>query len=74
MRATFRPCSASGIAQPMIASSISFVSKPGTCATADLSAWTSSSSGRVFLKTRAALPIGVRLAATMYASCNCLLI
>ena len=72
MRATFSPCSASGIAQPTIASSITLVSSPGTCATADLIACTSSSSGRVFLNIpRGALPIGVRLAATMYASCNC---
>src|ERR1700756_1397347 len=75
MRATFSPCSASGIAQPTIASSITLVSSPGTCATADLIAWTSNSSGRVFLNApRGALPIGVRLAATMYASCRCLLI
>src|SRR3984957_991811 len=74
MRATFKPCSASGIAQPMMASSITLVSRPGTCATADLIACTSSSSWRVFLNMpRGALPIGVRLAATMYASCNCLL-
>src|ERR1700733_8443419 len=74
IRAAFKPCSPSGNAQPMIASSISFVSSPGTCATAERIAWTSSSSGRVFLKMpRGALPIGVRLAATMYASCNCLL-
>ncbi len=66
MRATFSPCSPSGIAQPTIASSISDVSRPGTCATADLIACTSSSSGRVFLNTpRGALPIGVRLAATI---------
>src|ERR1700684_838037 len=75
IRATFSPCSPSGIAQPMIASSISFVSSPRTCAPAERIAWTSSSSGRVFLKMpRGALPIGVRLAATIYASCTCLLI
>ncbi len=34
MRATFRPCSASGIAQPTIASSIVFGSSPGTWASA----------------------------------------
>ncbi len=50
----------------MIASSISFASSPGTCATADWIARTSRSSGRVFLNMpRGALPIGVRVAATM---------
>ena len=35
MRATFRPCCASGIAQPQITSSMACGSSPGTCASAD---------------------------------------
>ncbi|MNR55737.1 hypothetical protein D3C85_1761710 [compost metagenome] len=72
MRATFRPCCASGIAQPTMASSISFGSRSGTCATAAFRMVASRSSGRVFLNAPlGALPIGERVAATMYASCSC---
>ena len=65
MRATFKPCSPSGIAQPMIASSIKAGSRLGTWATARAIVATSRSSGRVFLNIpRGALPIGLRVAAT----------
>src|SRR5690606_17251855 len=71
-RATFRPCSASGMAQPMIASSISWGSSAGACPSAARIAATRRSSGRVLRNTpRGALPIGVRAAATMYASWTC---
>ena len=64
--ATFMPCSASGIAQPMMASSMAAGSSEGTCDSALLITATSRSSGRVFLNTpRPDLPIGVRVAATM---------
>src|SRR6185312_13149324 len=46
-RATFIPCSASGIAQPIITSSISDVSSPGTRASASLITVAPISSGRV---------------------------
>src|SRR6478735_9924860 len=73
MRATFMPCSPSGMAQPMIASSMRLTSMPGACATTLLSTCASMSSGRVLRNTpRGALPTGVRVAATMYASCICL--
>ena len=39
MRATFMPCSASGIAQPTITSPISCGSRPGTCAIATTIGW-----------------------------------
>jgi hypothetical protein len=65
-RAMFRPCSPSGIAQPMIASSIAFGSSVGTCRSAPWMAATSRSSGRVLRNTpRCERPIGVRVAATM---------
>ena len=47
MRATFRPCSASGIAQPRITSSTSAGSAPGTRRMASAMAVAASSSGRV---------------------------
>ena len=66
MRATFMPCSPSGMAQPMMASSMRLVSMPGHCSTTALSTWASISSGRVLRKTpRGALPTGVRVVATM---------
>ena len=66
MRAMFRPCGPSGIAQPMMASSIAAGSSVGTWASAPRSAATSRSSGRVLRKKpRCDLPIGVRVAATM---------
>ncbi len=69
MRAMFRPCSASGIAQPMIASSTAAGSRLGTCFMAERIAATSRSSGRRLRNAPlGALPIGVRVAATMYAS------
>ena len=68
-RATFIPCSASGIAQPMITSSISAGSRPGTRAIASLIAAAPSSSGRVsFNVPLGALPTAVRTADTITAS------
>ncbi len=66
IRATFIPCSASGIAQPTITSSITAGSRPGHWPSTDFSTYASMSSGRVFLNIpRGALPTGVRVAATM---------
>ncbi len=66
MRATFMPCSPSGIAQPTMTSAMSWGSSPGTRAMAALSTCASMSSGRTFLNMpRGALPTGVRTAATM---------
>jgi hypothetical protein len=66
MRATFRPCWASGIAQPAITSSTAFGSRPGTWAMAARSAWASRSSGRTCLnEPLCERPMGVRVAATM---------
>src|SRR2546421_7977881 len=68
-RATFIPCSASGIAQPMITSSISDASRPGTRASASLITVPPISSGRVFLSVPfGALPTAVRTAETINAS------
>src|SRR5262245_15193723 len=68
-RATFMPCSASGIAQPMITSSISDVAKPGTRATASLITAAPISSGRVVRKVPlGALPTAVRTDDTITAS------
>ena len=50
MRATFRPCWASGMAQPAIRSSTAAGSRPGACAMAALTMVASNSSGRVCLK------------------------
>ncbi len=66
MRATFMPCSASGIAQPMTASAIRAGSMPGACSITARMTWASRSSGRVLRNTpRGASPTGVRVAATM---------
>jgi hypothetical protein len=46
IRATFIPCSASGIAQPTMTSSTSAGSSPGACAITDPMACASMSSGR----------------------------
>src|ERR1044071_6366864 len=68
-RATFIPCSASGIAHPMITSSISEVCKPGTRATASLITAAPISSGRVVRNVPfGALPTAVRTAVTITAS------
>ena len=68
-RATFMPCSASGIAQPMITSSISDASRPGTRASASLITVPPISSGRVFLRVPfGALPTAVLTAETINAS------
>ena len=72
MRATFMPCSYSGMAQPMIASSMRLGSMAGACASTAFSTCASSVSGRVERNApRGALPTAVRVAATMYASCIC---
>lgn len=66
IRATFMPCSASGMAQPMMASSMRCGSMPGACAMTARITWASMSSGRVLRNTpRGALPTGVRVAATI---------
>jgi len=68
-RATFRPCWPSGMAQPQMMSSTAFGSRFGTWAMAERSTWASSSSGRRFRKEPLCeRPMGVRVAATMYAS------
>src|SRR6185503_11916448 len=68
-RATFIPCSASGIAHPMITSSISEVSRPGTRATASLITVPPISSGRVVRNVPfGALPTAVLTADTITAS------
>src|SRR6266542_3565508 len=68
-RATFMPCSASGMAHPMITSSISAISSPGTRALASLIAAAPVTSGRVFLNVPfGALPTAVRTADTITAS------
>jgi len=65
-RATFRPCGPSGMAQPTMASSIAAGSRPGAWAITPWIALASSSSGRVWeYMPRGALPMGVRVAATM---------
>ena len=66
MRATFMPCSASGIAQPTMMSSMRERSSCGSGSRMPRRLCASRSSGRVFLNTpRGALPTGVRFAATM---------
>src|SRR2546426_6979546 len=69
MRATFMPCSASGMAQPRITSSISCGSKPGTRAIAPWMATAARSSGRVERSVPLnALPTAVRTELTRTAS------
>ena len=69
MRATFMPCSASGIAQPTITSSISAGSSPGAPSRAARMVAAAMSSGRVVRSVPAgALPTAVRTAETMTAS------
>src|SRR5271155_1937010 len=69
MRATFIPCSASGMAQPMMTSSISLGSSAGTFSSAPLMAMAARSSGRVKdSDPLGALPTAVRTLLTMTAS------
>src|SRR4029077_21049678 len=69
MRATFSPCSPSGIAHPRITSSISPASRPGVRRSASAITVAASSSGRVPRSVPfGALPTGVRTAETMTAS------
>src|SRR5439155_331778 len=69
-RATFMPCSASGIAHPRITSSISRGSIPGARFRASAMAAAASSSGRVPRSVPpGALPAAVRTADTITASC-----
>src|SRR5690348_6876500 len=72
IRATFMPCSASGIAQPRITSSISLGSSCGTLSSAPLIAMAPSSSGRVARSVPLnARPTGVRIEETITASRIC---
>src|SRR5580698_6055695 len=69
MRATFMPCSPSGMAQPRMTSSTSLASRPGTRARASLMASAARSSGRVERREPLwARPTGVRTAETITAS------
>ena len=65
MRATFMPCSASGMAQPTITSAMSLASSTGTLSTTARSTWASMSSGRTLRNMPLRLATGVRVAATM---------
>ena len=66
IRATFIPCSYSGIAQPTITSSMLAGSICGACCSTLFSTCASIESGRVdFNAPRGALPTGVRVVATM---------
>src|SRR6202789_1895451 len=68
-RATFIPCSASGMAQPRMTSSISDLSSCGTRSSAPLMAKAARSSGRVVRRVpRGALPTAVRTADAMMTS------
>src|ERR1700733_15707745 len=68
-RATFIPCSASGMAQPRMTSSISDLSSCGTRSSAPLMAKAARSSGRVVRSVpRGALPTAVRTADAMMTS------
>src|SRR5262249_23188707 len=70
IRATFMPCSASGIAHPRITSSISAASMPGARRIASAIATAPSSSGRAPRSVPpGALPTAVRAADTITASC-----
>ena len=69
IRATFIPCSASGMAQPRITSSISLTSRPLARAMASLIAAAARSSGRVARRVPlGALPTAVRTELTITAS------
>ena len=69
IRATFSPCSPSGIAHPTITSSTSPASKPGARFNASAMTTAAMSSGRVNRNVPdGALPTAVRTAATMTAS------
>jgi hypothetical protein len=69
IRATFIPCSASGIAHPKITSSTSFASTPGALSNAAQIAVAAKSSGRVALNVpRGAFPTAVLTALTITAS------
>src|SRR5215218_5012482 len=68
MRATFIPCSASGMAHPMMTSSISRASREGTRSSAPRMAAAPRSSGRVARRVPfGALPTAVRTALTITA-------
>jgi len=68
VRATFIPCSASGIAHPMITSSTRPGSRPGTLARTPRIAAAPRSSGRVsFRLPLYAFPTAVRTEAMIYA-------
>jgi hypothetical protein len=68
-RATFMPCSPSGMAQPRTMSSTSALSSPSTRSTRPWSICEAKASGRVSLRLPfLARPMAVRAAATMTAS------
>jgi hypothetical protein len=70
MRATLRPCSASGMAHPIITSSMSDGSIPGALRSASLITVAAISSGRTVRSVPpGALPTAVRVAETITASC-----
>src|SRR5688572_9143763 len=70
MRATFSPCSASGIAHPSTTSSMSAGSMPGARRSTSSMTVAAISSGRtVFSEPFGAFPTAVRVAATITASC-----
>src|SRR4051812_29674637 len=72
MRATFSPCSASGMAQPRITSSISARSTAAARRSTASITVAAMSSGRVVLSVpEGALPVAVRAAETMTASFMC---
>src|SRR5512139_2646963 len=70
MRATLRPCSPSGMAQPITTSSMSAGTTPGARRSASAMTAAASSSGRTTLSVPfGALPTAVRVAETITASC-----
>ena len=70
MRATFSPCSASGIAQPRMTSSMSDGSMPGArCSASAMTAAAISSGLTVLSAPFGARPTAVRVAETITASC-----
>jgi hypothetical protein len=70
MRATFIPCSASGMAQPTMTSLMSLPSTPGARRRTSLMTAAAMSSGRTVRRAPfGALPTAVRVAETITASC-----
>ncbi|CAM5188763.1 hypothetical protein CDEF62S_06385 [Castellaniella defragrans] len=68
IRPTFKPCGPSGMAHPITASSMAAGSNVGACASTPRIVRAIRSSGRVWAYIpRGALPMGARVAATIYA-------